>query len=288
MRTLTVKRDKRYVGSLAKNKLYIEDPTSNDIVINHVKCRKLGEIKNGEEKSFVIEENEAKVFAITDKLSKGYCNDYYKIPAGNEDVFIQGRTSFSLISGNAFLFDGVSDEEILQNRKKNKKKGITVFIIAILVGFAVGYFSVFFANVDSSPRTFSSNGVKITLTDDFIKVPIADFTVSYGNGEISVFFLEERFDVYEGLDSFTLEQYGEAVIEVNKYDSSTQLKERDSLLYFEYDGTNPDSGEEYSYIAFVYETSDAFWLVQFGALVEDMEKCYDDIFEYAKTVEFVK
>ena len=110
MRTLTVKRDKRYVGSLAKIKLYIEDPTSNDIVINHVKCRKLGEIKNGEEKSFVIEENEAKVFAITDKLSKGYCNDYYKIPAGNEDVFIQGRTSFCLISGNAFLFDGVSDE----------------------------------------------------------------------------------------------------------------------------------------------------------------------------------
>ncbi len=287
MRNLTVKREKRYVGCLAKVHLYIEDPTSNDIVINQVKCRKLGELKNGEEKSFEIEDHELKIFAIIDKLSKSYCNDYYKLPAGYEDVSLQGKCAFNSV-GNAFLFDGVTDEEILQNRKKNKKKGAMIGILAVIVGFLIGFCSVYYFDSAPSPQTFSSNGVKITLTDEFVKVPMDSFTVCYGNDDVAVFFLEERFDVYEGLEEYTLTEYGEGVIEVNNYDPSTQLKDKDDLKYFEYEATNPDTGDEYSYIAFVYETSEAFWLVQFGVLTENMENYYQSIFDWAKTVEFAK
>ena len=78
MRNLTIKRTKSFVGCLAKMKIYIEDPTSNEMLINNTSCRKIGDLKNGEEKTFQIGEQEAKVFVIADKLSKNYCNEYYQ------------------------------------------------------------------------------------------------------------------------------------------------------------------------------------------------------------------
>ena len=39
MRNLTIKRGKSFVGSLAKMKIYIEDPTSNEMRINDIPCR---------------------------------------------------------------------------------------------------------------------------------------------------------------------------------------------------------------------------------------------------------
>lgn len=80
MRTLTVKRKKKFTASLAKMKVYIEDPQANEITINDTPCRFLGTLKNGEEKSFEISESRAKVFVIADKLSKNFCNDFYEIP----------------------------------------------------------------------------------------------------------------------------------------------------------------------------------------------------------------
>ena len=64
MRDLSIKRNKSFVGCLAKLKVYIEDIDSKDIVINGVPCRKLGELKNGEMKTFQIGEESAKVFVI--------------------------------------------------------------------------------------------------------------------------------------------------------------------------------------------------------------------------------
>ena len=62
MRNLTIRREKHFVASLATMKVYIEDPTANDLTINGVSCRKLGTLKNGEEKTFTIAEEAAKVF----------------------------------------------------------------------------------------------------------------------------------------------------------------------------------------------------------------------------------
>ena len=80
MRKLTVKRTKTGVACLMKVHLYIEDPSSDEITINDIPCRELGSLKNGEEQTFEIEDTEAKVFAITDKLSKNICNEYYQLP----------------------------------------------------------------------------------------------------------------------------------------------------------------------------------------------------------------
>ena len=54
MRKLTVKRTKSFVACLYTVKLYIEDISNAEITINGTPCRKLGEIKNGDEKVFEI------------------------------------------------------------------------------------------------------------------------------------------------------------------------------------------------------------------------------------------
>jgi hypothetical protein len=105
MRNLTIKRTKSFVACLVKMKIYLEDPMASELVINNVPCRKLGELKNGEEKTFVIGENSAKVFVIADTLSRNYCNEYYQLPDGQDDIFLSGKNDFNPASGNAFRFD---------------------------------------------------------------------------------------------------------------------------------------------------------------------------------------
>lgn len=118
MRTLEIKRTKSFVGCAGTMKVYIEDPEVNDLVINGTPCRKLGTLKNGEEKKFSVGEQEAKVFVIADKLTKNYCNEFYKLPAGSEDIALSGKNHFNPGAGNPFQFDGQTDPEVLANRKK--------------------------------------------------------------------------------------------------------------------------------------------------------------------------
>ena len=139
MRNLTIKRTKSFVACLAKMKIYIEDHSASEIVINDVPCRKLGDLKNGEEKTFEISEQSAKVFVIADKLSKNYCNEFYELPEGQEDITLSGKNHFNPANGNAFRFDNNNNEAVLANRKRSTRKGIVVLVVSIVVGFAIGY-----------------------------------------------------------------------------------------------------------------------------------------------------
>ena len=122
MRNLTIKRNKRTAASLIKAKVYIEDNFSSELTINGVPCRKIGELKNGEEKTFQIGEEEAKVFVIADKLSKDYCNDFYQLPSGMEDISLSGNNILNPAAGNPFRFDNNTSAGVEENRKKGAKK----------------------------------------------------------------------------------------------------------------------------------------------------------------------
>ena len=139
MRNLTIKRKKKFVACLGKMKVYIEDYQSNELIINGVHCRKLGDLKNGEEKTFVIGENAAKVFVIADTLSKDYCTEFYRISEGQDDILLTGENYFNPANGNAFRFDNNDSEEVLAARKKGNKKGAAILVIAIIIGFIVGF-----------------------------------------------------------------------------------------------------------------------------------------------------
>lgn len=288
MRNLTVKRTKSFVGCLVKLKVYIEDPTSSELFIRNVPCRKIGELRNGEEKTFSIGENESKLFVIADTLSKDYCNDIYKIPAGQNDVFVSGKNCFNPAIGNAFRFDGISDEEVLQNRKKGNRKGIIILSIAIIIGIIAGILisSKAFWGKSGEPKVFSSDGMQITLTNNFSKTSFEGYTVCYVSKDAAVFAIKENFTLTDGVEDYTIEQYSDLVFKNNNVDSSVKLQTNDDLNYFEYERFNPETNNTYNYHAFLYKTSDAFWMIQFATPNEKLESYRPLFLEWAKKVKF--
>ncbi len=135
MRNLTITRNKKRTGCLGKVKIYITDEVHPELFINTQACRKLGTLKNGETKSFVIGDEEAKIYAISDKFSRNLSNDYINIPEGNEDISLDGNTSFNLARLNGFTFNAESNEEKLAHRQKMNKRGIITIIVAAISDF---------------------------------------------------------------------------------------------------------------------------------------------------------
>lgn len=286
MRNLTIKRTKSFVASLMKMKIYIEDPTSDEIVINNVRCRKIGYLKNGEEKTFQIDERSAKVFVIADKLSKNYCNELYILPEGQEDIFLSGKNKFNLASGNAFRFDNNINEAVSDNRKRGTRKGLVVFLASFLAGlliFFAGYNLIF--NPTPKEKTFSSDEMTITLTNEFEKMESDKYIDVYESRKMVVFSSKEEFALFEGAENYTAKQYCDLTIQINNLDSS-KTKTSDGLTYFEYDSVNPNTNKTYHYFVYVYKTDDAFWMVQFALLKQNAYKYAPKIAKYAKSIVF--
>ena len=284
MRKLTIKRTKTFVACLAKANVYIEDENNCDLVINDTPCRKLGTLKNGEEKTFEISEAAATVFVIADKLSKGFCNEFIRIPAGEEEVTLTGRNRFNLATGNAFRFDGEVSDEVIANRRQSNRKGAVVMVIAAVIGFVLGY--VFTSGVlgdglEGKAKNFSATGMTITLNDKFKTRSYDGFELVCESRKVVVFALREKFSGYPAMKEWTLQEYAEAA----NASTNAPIQHKDGLIFFEYDATN---GTEYHYVAFVYKTGDAFWLVQFATDKSDAEECRPYILEWAKTVQFDK
>lgn len=127
-------------------KVYIEDEANPETTINGVPCRKLGFIKNNETKTFEIDEKAAKLFVIVDALSKNYCNDLYPIPEGTEDIFLSGTFKYDFSTGSAFRFDGVASLETIMHRQQTEKKGLTLLVVFVIIGFILGILKAVFLN----------------------------------------------------------------------------------------------------------------------------------------------
>ena len=283
MRNLTITRTKSFVGCLGKIKVYIEDALHSDLYINDVPCRKLGDLKNGEQKTFAVENESLKVFVIADKLSKNFCNEYYQLPAGDEDIALSGKNRYNPAVGNPFRFDNNENPDAIANRKRGRGIGFGILIVAIIVGFLLGYFLT--NEQEPMPEVFSSGGMSIVLTDEFEETPVDKYTATYGSRDVAVIALKEEFSLFEGFENYTLEQYANLVIENNNM-SNTVIKNVDGLMGFEYTYFNPETNKNYIYFSYVYKSNDAFWLVQFATEENKATEYFDDIVMWANSVEF--
>lgn len=285
MRNLTIQRTKSFVACLVKMKVYIEDHRSFDTIINEVPCRRLGDLKNGEVKTFSVGEEAAKIFVIADKLSKNYCNEYYNLPAGEEDISLTGRNRYNLANGNAFRFDGVTDEDVLANRKKGGKKGLIILIAALIVGVVIGLVS----NLDFSistvkPKTFTKGGVSITLTNQFKDVDPGNYVGFYESKTMMVGTFKDPYGQGESIDHITLEEYGWGLIKTNEQTARSELMQDGELYYYVFDEIY--DRQYYTYVTYVYKSDDAFWYVDFITVKEDAEARRAEISEWARTVTF--
>ncbi len=282
MRNLTIKRTKSFVGCLLTVHVYVQDYTAPETYINNVPCRKLGTVKNGEEKTFLIPAEETAVYVVSDRTSKSIAHDFVRLPAGYDPVYLTGRCH----SITGFQFDGVTDEVVLQDRKKSKRKGAVVLAVALVVGFALG----FLANLDTflpasnEPKAFTVQEMRITLTKAFDADWLEGFDGCFTSRDVAVMVLREDFTDWteENPADYTAEDYAELMAEVNELGATVQMRE--GLACLEYDIT--DEGETYSYLAVAYKSAEAFWFVQFGVQAEDMATYHDTFLEWAKTVTF--
>ena len=105
MRTITIKRNKAFTGGAAKVQVYILDKINGNFNIDGNICRQLGVLKNGEEKTFEISEEENVIFAFYNNAYKDVTYDTFKVPANNNNYRVSGKITFSLSNNCPFRFD---------------------------------------------------------------------------------------------------------------------------------------------------------------------------------------
>ena len=283
MRNITIARAKSFVGSLAKLKVYIEDHARGELTISDVPCRKLGDIKNGETKTFIIDDQSAKVFVIPDKLSRNFCNEFYQLPFGQEDIFLIGRCHFHPFSGNAFRFDNNDTEEVIANRKKGSKKGLIILIVCAIIGFLVGYLP-YSDIIPVKEKDFTCDEMSITLTNRFRASDVEGVDYAFESDDIFVTVIRESHSLLEGLENYSIEEYSELVKDANDFDF-TVLND-DGIMYLQHEAYDDEEKDTYLYLNYLYKSDDAFWMVQFVLYKDELSKHSDKISEWAHSVKF--
>lgn len=288
MRNVIIKRNSAFAGCLVKSKVYIEDLSAKDISINKVPCRKLGTLKSGEEKAFQIDNNSARIYVIADKLSKNYCNDFFTVPEGDQDIYLMGKNTLNPFIGNPFYFDMISGEDVLKNRKKNSKRFLSIYIpiltVLCILGFCLGFFSGYYED-SNAEKTFIAEDMQITLTEEFIEESFSGATACYASYNAAVFVIKEEFSYFENGENTTIEEYAEEFFEYNELDSTLQYVNQ--LPCFEYEVYDPDYDSINYYMAFIYKSDDAFWVVQFAANKNKSEDLKPEFIKWAESVHFI-
>ena len=294
MRKLTIKREKTFVGCAAKMQVYISDFQSNELEmplhtvdsetgedkVENISCRKLGEIKNGEEATFEIGNESAMIFVIADKTSKDFCNDCYPIKAGDEDISLSGKNKFNPVAGNAFRFSD-NDVSMTANRKKSTGKGVLVIIAAALVGILIGYFGMMgiMSGMSSKEKVFTAGPMSIALNESFEQQHIVGYYAAYVSNSKNI----AMFVTIDNIDKkYTVEEYAKRLINENFPDST--IKNDNGLTYFTYDKEH--DGENITHFFYIYETDEAYWTVQFVTESKMVRKYSDDIAKWAGSVKF--
>lgn len=284
MRNLTVKRQKAYAGSLVTMKLYVEDPLSTELTINGTPCRKLGALKNGEEKSFSIDDHSMKLFVIADTLSKDAYNEVYTIPAGTEDVYLSGKNHFNPMAGNPFRFENVTNEETLGNRKKTGKKTLVIMICAIVVGLIMGLAAGLLGGGSNEPKTFTADGFQITLTEDFSEFEEEGCIACYANEDVAIRVSKETFESYPILAECTLEDYALLILEGAELDC--ELSEIQGLMSCEIEQPGIGGNTTYNIFITFYKSNTAFWVVEMAIDTQDAQALRADAINWAKSIVF--
>ena len=280
MRNLTITRRKSFVGCAMKDQIYIGDPLAQEIIIDGVPCRKLGDIKNGESKTFQIEDGEQQIFLIVDKISKNYCNASVTIPEGQDDIALSGIHKF-VFGSNPFCFDGVQQsEEQLAKQKKNNRKGMVIMTVSIVLGLALGFSLpwIFLNTKEAPPKNFTKEEFQITLTDAFESTEEAGFFSFYRSKSAMVFTIREAKEFFGDI---TLEEYGDLVLEANNR-TGHKLNQDDGFIWFEY--TDTPEKQEFYYLAVCCQSEDAFWLVNFVTPASNQNQYKETFLNWAKSI----
>ncbi len=137
---------------------------------------------------------------------------------------------------------------------------------------------------EPAEEEFSKDGLTITLTDSFRETHYENYTACYESSSAAVFAIKESFDLLDGLEDYTLEQYAELVKTSNSSKMPSEITNVDELTTFEYSFYNTEEDATFKYFTVVYKGVDAFWTIQFCCDQEDYEILKSEFIKYAKSV----
>ena len=157
-------------------------------------------------------------------------------------------------------------------------------ILALIVGFAFGFAKNFLLTDTVKPQDFSVAGMTITLTNQFEEQHYGGFTQCYESDAVAILTLKEEFSLMEGLEDYTVEDYGRLVLASNSMDEEL-LKQENGIWYFAYTAEGGD-GDTYYYCATLHKSGDAFWMIQFATPVSNESKLHDQFIDWAAGVTF--
>lgn len=288
MRNVIIRRYSGFSGRDNDLIVYATDP-DGDITISGKPCRILGSLSDGQTAAFAIGENEVTLYLAEQDPQQLQGWEFCTIPPGNSDVFLSGKRRFSPKYGHPFHFDG--------NKSIPAKRwlialivGLCIFIPAFAIGLIAGSIQIAhsFHTYRIAPQTFSSDGMQITLTNEFEQVDVSSqgFTTGFTSSDTSIFVLKEPFTLQEGFGDLTLTEYAQLVIDNNAHLAGGTPTVENGLTIFEYETISPIDGENYSYLIVFFRGPDAFWMFEFSTPVSNAPFMRQTYLDYASSIIF--
>ena len=134
-------------------------------------------------------------------------------------------------------------------------------------------------------KTFTKLEMSIELNSSFAEKTIISQTAYYESKNVIVTALREEFSLLEGVENWSLTEYGEACVSANGLTGvSVSLSENGKYSYFVYE--KEVNGVKYSYLATCHKTSEAFWLIQFATFSNKYEKEKEQFYKYIDSIQF--
>ncbi len=138
-------------------------------------------------------------------------------------------------------------------------------------------------SAEPGKKVFTVDGMSITLTTAFVEKPMLAQTACYETEDAMITVLKDRGASFD--PEMTLTDYAESVILLNRLNQVNAFVQNDgNLVYFTFEQEVLD--KDCSFMAFVYQNGETFWMVQFVCETDDAEEMTPVFFEYARSVAF--
>ena len=134
---------------------------------------------------------------------------------------------------------------------------------------------------DVSTWTFTADDLSIEIPEDFIAINgegfAEDMDFIFGLDPIAINGMRQEKAIFEAYGlNWDLESFGKFVMNANNVSAS--LEQKDNICFFTY------TSNGFSYVVTLWETAEAFWIVQGYCPTEDYNTVKNDIWEILSSV----
>ena len=141
----------------------------------------------------------------------------------------------------------------------------------------------------SNKQTVKSEDMQIELPRDFQKSTMADTSWYYKsmNGPEALGIRTKKSDLEKmGFESDSVNDYVTNYIKANEIQGNPVVESKNNYLTFTY--SKKVNGTKYSYVYYIFENGDEYWLVSFSCYADVLKEYHKTFDAAAKSVEFVE